>query len=156
MHSHIGCNCLTFLHHVQCNLFYTCTTFFHCLFLLPLKSLDFPRFVSQDFDPSATQTRCCLAQVSFQTGFVLFFVKTHTVGYWCHTLSGWGQAPVGWKWKWSSGVWKSEMSIFWCISMTKNVKSCKEFNENAQLTTSVFLQGDVGDFISEEMEILEL
>ena len=40
--------------------------------------------------------------------------------------------------------------------MPKNVKSCKEFNENAQLTTSVFLQGDVGDFISEEMEILEL
>ena len=51
---------------------------------------------------------------------------------------------------------KCEMSIFWCISMPKNVKSCKEFNENAQLTTSVFLQGDVGDLISEEMEILEL
>ena len=40
--------------------------------------------------------------------------------------------PDLWKWKWSNGVGKSEMSIFWCISITNNVKSNKKFNETAQ------------------------
>ena len=38
----------------------------------------------------------------------------------------------------------------------KKCEIMQKFNEKAQLTTSMFLQGDVGDFISEEMEILEL
>ena len=38
-----------------------------------------------------------------------------------------GSSPkVGWKWKWSNGVGKSEMSIIWCISITNNVKSNKK------------------------------
>ena len=28
----------------------------------------------------------------------------------------------------------SEMGIFWCISITNNVNSCKKFNEKAQMT----------------------
>ena len=40
--------------------------------------------------------------------------------------------PDLWKWKWSNGVGKSEMSIIWCISITNNVKSNKKFNETAQ------------------------
>ena len=35
------------------------------------------------------------------------------------------RAGVGWKWKWPICVGKSQMSIFWCISITNNVKSCK-------------------------------
>ena len=27
---------------------------------------------------------------------------------------------------------KSEMNLFWCISITSNVKTCKKFNERAQ------------------------
>ena len=40
--------------------------------------------------------------------------------------------PDLWKWKWSNGVGKSEMSIIWCISITNNVKSNKKINETAQ------------------------
>ena len=42
--------------------------------------------------------------------------------------------PDIWKWKWSNGVGKSEMSIIWCISITNNMKSNKKFNETAQTT----------------------
>ena len=38
---------------------------------------------------------------------------------WTHHLS----AARAWKWKWSNGVEKSETGLFWCISMTNNVKS---------------------------------
>ena len=38
----------------------------------------------------------------------------------------------GWKWKWSNSVLKSEMGIFWCISITNNVKSYKKIDEKAQ------------------------
>ena len=38
----------------------------------------------------------------------------------------------GWKWKWSNSVLKSEMGIFWCISITNNVKSYKKFDGKAQ------------------------
>ena len=38
----------------------------------------------------------------------------------------------GLKWKWSNSVLKSEMGIFWCISITNNVKSYKKFDEKAQ------------------------
>ena len=31
-----------------------------------------------------------------------------------------------------NGVKKSEMNLFWCISITSNVKTCKKFNERAQ------------------------
>ena len=42
-------------------------------------------------------------------------------------------------WKWSNGVKISEMGIFWCISITNNVKSCRKFNEKAQTVNfSVF------------------
>ena len=43
-----------------------------------------------------------------------------------------GSSPkVGWKWKWSNGVGKSEMSIIWCISITNNVKSNKKNHWNS-------------------------
>ena len=29
----------------------------------------------------------------------------------------------GWKWKWSNGVGKGEMDLFWCTSMTNNAKT---------------------------------
>ena len=37
-----------------------------------------------------------------------------------------------WKWKWSNSVLKTEMGIFWCISITNNVKSYKKFDGKAQ------------------------
>ena len=44
-----------------------------------------------------------------------------------------GSSPkVGWKWKWSNGGGKREMSIIWCISITNNVKSSKKITETAQ------------------------
>ena len=43
-----------------------------------------------------------------------------------------GTSPADpWKWKWSNGVGKSEISLIWCISTTNKVKSCKKFNETA-------------------------
>ena len=39
-------------------------------------------------------------------------------------------SKVGWKWKWSNVVRKSEMSL--SISITNNVKSCKKINETIQ------------------------
>ena len=43
-----------------------------------------------------------------------------------------GSSPkVGWKWKWSNGVGKSEMSIIWCIYITNNVKSNKKNHWNS-------------------------
>ena len=45
-------------------------------------------------------------------------------------------------WKWSNGVKISEMGIFWCISITNNVNSCKKFNEKAQMANfSVLAKG---------------
>ena len=44
--------------------------------------------------------------------------------------------------KWSNGVKISEMGIFWCISITNNVESCKKFNEKAQTANfSVLARG---------------
>ena len=45
-------------------------------------------------------------------------------------------------WKWPNSVGKGEMSIFLCISITNNVKTCKKFNEST-LTTNfiVFTRG---------------
>ena len=40
-------------------------------------------------------------------------------------------------WKWPNGVGKSEMSIFLCISITNNVKTCKKFNESTQTTNFI-------------------
>ena len=59
-----------------------------------------------------------------------FFKKNHLR----HSVSmSAGSSPkVGWKWKWSNGVGKSEMSIIWCISITNNVKSNKKITETAQ------------------------
>ena len=31
-----------------------------------------------------------------------------------------------------NGVKKNEMNLFWCISITSNVKTCNKFNERAQ------------------------
>ena len=48
-------------------------------------------------------------------------------------------AKVGRIWKWSNGVKISEKGIFWCVSITNNVESCKKFNEKAQTVNfSVF------------------
>ena len=42
-----------------------------------------------------------------------------------------------------------QMDQLWCISMTNNVKSCKKKSmEGLKRPTSVFLQGDFGDFRS--------
>ena len=51
-----------------------------------------------------------------------------------HTLSmRAGVGPkVGWKWEWPNCVGKSEMSIFWCLSITNKIKSCRKFNKRAQ------------------------
>ena len=48
-----------------------------------------------------------------------------------------------WKWKWSNDVEKSEIDLFWCLSMTNNVKSCKKSMEESKLSDLVFLQWDV-------------
>ena len=57
---------------------------------------------------------------------------------WTHHLS----AARAWKWKWSNGVEKSETDLFWCISMTNNVKSCKKINGRVQtFRFSVFTMG---------------
>ena len=51
-------------------------------------------------------------------------------------------AKVGRICMWSNGVQISEMSIFWCISITNNMESCKKFNEKAQTTNfSVLAKG---------------
>ena len=42
-----------------------------------------------------------------------------------------------WKWKWWNGVGKSEMSIFWCISITNNVNSCKNSMKQLKRPTSL-------------------
>ena len=53
-----------------------------------------------------------------------------------------GTSPADpWKWKWSNGVGKSEMSIIWCISITNNVKPCKKINETAQTKNCWGIQG---------------
>ena len=45
-------------------------------------------------------------------------------------------------WKWPNCDGKSEMSIFLCISITNNVKTCKKFNESTQTTNFiVFTRG---------------
>ena len=47
-------------------------------------------------------------------------------------------SPVrAWKWKWSNGVEKSEIDLFWCLSMINNVKSCKKTMEEFKLSDSV-------------------
>ena len=38
-----------------------------------------------------------------------------------------------------NGVKKSEMNLFWCISITSNVKACKKFNERAQTANFSYL-----------------
>ena len=57
---------------------------------------------------------------------------------WTHHMS----AARAWKWTWSNGVEKSETDLFWCISMTNNVKSCKKINGRVQtFRFSVFTMG---------------
>ena len=64
--------------------------------------------------------------------FLQCFFRDHAVV--SHSLRSYHNMspPDLWKWKWSNGVGKSEMSIIWCISITNNVKSNKKFNETAQ------------------------
>ena len=38
-------------------------------------------------------------------------------------------------------VKKSEMNLFWCISITSNMKTCKKFNERAQTANFSVLKG---------------
>ena len=57
---------------------------------------------------------------------------------WCDESS----PEVGRKWKWSDGVKKGEIDLFWCISITNNVESYNKFNEKAQTANfSVFTMG---------------
>ena len=57
---------------------------------------------------------------------------------WCHDMS----LPNTSFWKWSNGVKRVEMDLFWCISMTNNVKSCKKVHGRAQTSRfSVFTRG---------------
>ena len=56
----------------------------------------------------------------------------------CHDMS----LPNTRFWKWSNGVKRVEMDLFWCISMTNNVYSCKKINGRAQtFKFSVFTMG---------------
>ena len=56
----------------------------------------------------------------------------------CHDMS----LPNTRFWKWSNGVKKVERDLFWCISMTNNVYSCKQINGRAQtFKFSVFTMG---------------
>ena len=61
-------------------------------------------------------------------GIVTAQMKIWQLLSWTHHLS----AARAWKWKWSNGVEKSETDLFWCISMTNNVKSCKKINWRVQ------------------------
>ena len=57
---------------------------------------------------------------------------------WYHDMS----PPNTRFWKWSNGVKRVEMDLFWCISMTNNVYSCKKINGRAQtFKFSVFTMG---------------
>ena len=53
----------------------------------------------------------------------------------------------GWKWKWSNSVLKSEMGIFWCMSITNNVKSYKKFDGKAQTAKFTVLQGEISSTV---------
>jgi hypothetical protein len=67
---------------------------------------------------------------------ILFSLRQHLRR--CHNMS----PPTTHFWKWSDGVEKSEMDLFWCISMTNNVYSCKKINGRAQtFKFSVFTMG---------------
>ena len=67
----------------------------------------------------------------------LVLVLRHTVRSWMEVIP-----KVGRNWKWSNEVLKSEISIFWCISMPNNVKSYKKIDEKAQTAKiTVFAMG---------------
>ena len=56
----------------------------------------------------------------------------------CHNM----RTPNKHFWKWSNGIEKSERDLFWCISMSNNVKSCKKINGKVQtFRFSVFTMG---------------
>ena len=64
---------------------------------------------------------------------ILHQMRHNVIKIWRSVSMSAGSSPkVGWKWKWSNGVGKSEMSIIWCISITNNVKSNKKITETAQ------------------------
>ena len=69
--------------------------------------------------------------------------KTDGISIWqhlrrCHDMS----LPNTPFWKWSNGVKRVERDLFWCISMTNNVKSYKKINGRAQTSRfSVFTRG---------------
>ena len=48
----------------------------------------------------------------------------------CHDMS----LPNTRLWKWSNGIERVERDLFWCISMTNNVKSCKKINGRAEIS----------------------
>ena len=56
----------------------------------------------------------------------------------CHDMS----PPNTHFWKWSNDIEKSESDLFWCKSMSNNVKSCKKINGRVQtFRFSVFTMG---------------
>ena len=56
----------------------------------------------------------------------------------CHDMS----PPNMHFWKWSNGIEKSESDLFWCKTMSNNVKSCKKINGRVQtFRFSVFTMG---------------
>ena len=52
-------------------------------------------------------------------------------------------AVRAWKWKRSNGFEKSEIDLFWCISMTNNLKSCKKID--GRHSDAVFLRWDCAE-----------
>ena len=72
-------------------------------------------------------------QIKFIHSYTLFPKKI-----WRSVSMSAGSSPkVGWKWKWSNGVGKkSEMSIIWCISFTKN--SMKQLKQPTSMISHWF------------------
>ena len=108
--------------------------------------------VSSPFDPRFRVHALCNCLHYYSSSSSLFygiFRKNHHKRFvaaisiwqllsWTHHMS----AARAWKWKWSNGVEKSETDLFWCISMTNNVKSCKKINGRVQtFRFSVFTMG---------------
>ena len=71
-------------------------------------------------------------KLSIEWQFQLLIIIRHTLSMSpgvCHKFG----------WKWSNGVGRSQMNLFWCISITNDVKSCNKINENAWMVNfSVF------------------
>ena len=92
-----------------------------------------PKMLKQEImEKIDTPTRLCAQRsiniVICQTLFKTFTFETFRFFYF--------------KVKWSNGVKIRKMGIFWCISITNNVNSCKKINEKAEMANfSVLAKG---------------